>query len=472
VRELCTAIGAGAGAMIVTEEAISLDRASCIVEELNKQPAWSDLPVILLTRGGPESKVALRALRTLGNVVLLERPVRIMTLIAAVRAALRARRRQYEIRENIDRLRDADRRKDEFLAMLAHELRNPLAPIRNAVAIMRTAGATPAMLDRAREMTERQVVHMTRLVDDLLEASRVSRGKIALKTERVDLGTLLTRVADTTSPVVTSRNHRLLLTLPPTRLTLLADPARLEQVFVNLITNAAKYTPPGGRIEISAEDEMQVAVVRVRDTGIGIAAPLLAKVFDLFVQAEQGFDRSEGGLGIGLTLVKALVELHGGTVDVASEGVGRGTEFAVRLPLVDAKVTAQRETAASSDTAGPPRRILVIDDNDDAAESLAIMLRLAGHQVVTAHDGTGGIAAAHQFQPDVVFLDIGLPGLSGYEVAQRLRAEATERPVTLVALTGYGQEEDRRHARSVGFDHHLVKPPDPATIIAVLASTR
>jgi signal transduction histidine kinase/ActR/RegA family two-component response regulator len=468
--ELCREIEAGVGSVLLTEEALTLDRGRCLVEVLLRQPPWSDLPIVLLTHGGPESRAALGAMQTLGNVLLLERPVRMLTLVTALRAALRARARQYETREHLAGLRAADRRKDEFLAMLAHELRNPLAPVRNALRIMQMPNAPPNVLAQARELTERQIGQMSRLVDDLLEVSRVSRGKIELKKETVDLAAVLTRAVEAALPAVNARRHELKLALPRHAVLLDADPARLEQVFVNLLTNAAKFTPHGGRIEVTAEHEGDRAVVRVRDTGVGIAADLLPRIFELFVQAEQGSDRTEGGLGIGLTLVKSLVELHGGSIVARSAGPDQGSEFHISLPGVVSEAASAGQRAASAEPLRvPPQRILVVDDSKDAAESLALLLQLQGHQVRTANSGGEALPVAETLQPNVVFLDIGLPGMDGYEVARRMRGQPSGGRMLLVAVTGYGQDEDRRRSREAGFDHHLVKPADLAAVERILA---
>jgi PAS domain S-box-containing protein len=378
-------------------------------------------------------------------------------------------------------LQEADRRKDEFLAMLAHELRNPMAPIRNALFVLRMPAADTAVQAQARDLIERQVLHMVRLVDDLLDVSRIMRGKIGIHRERVDLAAVVARAVETAQPHLEGQRHRLTVALLEAPLALDADPIRLAQVIANLLNNAAKYTPPGGQVTLSAEDQGREVVLRVRDTGIGIAPELLPRVFDLFTQADQSLARSHGGLGIGLTLVRRLVELHGGTVEAHSEGRGQGSEFVVRLPLpkeegrrmkddsentshdgADLKDQADAEPVHPSSFLLPPskRRVLVVDDNEDAAESLAIALRLSGHQVRVAHDGPAGLRAAQEHRPEVVFLDIGMPGMDGYEVARRLRQQPGGGDAMLVAVTGWGQEADRRRSHEVGFDRHLVKPVD------------
>jgi PAS domain S-box-containing protein len=368
-------------------------------------------------------------------------------------------------------LKEADRRKDEFLAMLAHELRNPLAPIRNAIQVMGLLAPNDANLRRARDMIERQVQHLTRLVDDLLDVSRITRGKITLHQEPVELALVIARAVETSRPLIEANRHTLTLSLPDESILVVADPTRLEQVFSNLLTNAAKYTERGGSIGLTVQRQAGEVVVRLRDTGFGIAADLLPHVFDLFTQADSTLARSQGGLGIGLTLVRSLVEMHCGRVTAHSEGVGKGSEFVVYLPVC--KEMPGREPAEDGVSRRPCStasglHILVVDDNADAAESLAMLLRLWGHEVRTSHDGQSGLKAALSYRPEVVFLDIGLPGLDGYQVARRLRGEFGQM-MRLVAVTGYGQEEDRRRAEVAGFDAHLTKPAEPAALQRLLA---
>jgi PAS domain S-box-containing protein len=368
-------------------------------------------------------------------------------------------------------LRLADRRKDEFLAMLAHELRNPLAPIRNAAQVIRLVGTADPNVQRATELVERQVQHMTRLVDDLLDVSRITSGKIKLQKEPVELAAVVGRAVETARPLIEARRHELAVTLPREAVPLEADPTRLAQVIANLLTNAAKYTEEGGHVRLTVEREGGTAVVRVRDDGVGIPSEMLSSVFTLFTQVDRTLARSEGGLGIGLTLVKSLTELHGGTVEARSEGPGTGSEFIVRLPVAR---TPQAPDAGPADPAGagrpPPRRVLVVDDNVDAAESLAMLLRVGRHDVRTAHDGATALQLAGAFRPEVVLLDIGLPRMDGYQVARRLREQEGMGGAVLVALTGYGQDEDRRRSQEAGFDRHLVKPADPTALNDILAS--
>jgi signal transduction histidine kinase/CheY-like chemotaxis protein len=376
----------------------------------------------------------------------------------------------YERLRLVKELRDTDRRKDEFLAMLAHELRNPLAPIRNAVQVLRLRGPLEPALQSARDMIDRQVGHMVRLVDDLLDVSRISRGKITLRCEPVELAGVVASAVESSRPLIEARRHDLQVELPAGPVRVQGDHTRLAQLVLNLLNNAAKYTPEGGHIRLAVSTMDHQAVVQVRDDGVGIVPELLPKVFDLFTQAERTLDRSQGGLGIGLTLVKKLTEMHGGTVEAHSAGPGRGSEFVVRLPLL-----AERRSAGSGPGANgqlvksSARRILVVDDNVDAADSLAVLLRLLGNDVRIAHDGPAALEAAGAYWPDVVLLDLGLPRMSGYEVCRRLRDGQFANGPLVVALTGYGQDEDRRRTREAGFDRHLVKPVNPDELREVLA---
>jgi PAS domain S-box-containing protein len=366
-----------------------------------------------------------------------------------------------ELRQGKRILEQADRRKDEFLAMLAHELRNPLAPIPNAIQVLEDFSPADADLQWARDVVERQVRHLTRMVDDLLDVSRINRGKIDLRKERIKLAQVVADAVEIARPYIEARGHKLTVSQPPEPLWLEADPTRLAQVVANLLNNAAKYTEKGGQIWLTTDKEGEEAVLRVRDTGVGIAPEKLPQVFELFTQLNRSLDRSQGGLGIGLTLARRLVEMHGGSIRGRSDGPGQGSEFVVRLPaLAETKpggyVGKKTEPPLAS---APSRRILIADDNEDFAESCARLLRRrGGHEVKVAHDGLAALEAAQTFRPEVAFLDIGLPGMDGYRLAQRLRQLPGLEGVLLVALTGYGQEEDRRHALAVGFDEHLTKP--------------
>ena len=372
-------------------------------------------------------------------------------------------------REQAQALADLDRRKDEFLAMLSHELRNPLAPISNAVRLLRMHKHhdDPVQL-QARTVIERQVGQLNHLVDDLLEVSRITTGRVQLRQEHIDLGGVVERAIESTQPLVTAQRHTLSVKLPGAPIWVDGDASRLEQVVVNLLTNAAKYTDDGGQITVTLVQESGQAALRVSDNGVGIAPELLPRIFDLFSQAERSLDRSQGGLGIGLCLVQRLVELHGGTVAVHSV-LGKGSEFVMRLPMVAGEALPQPTVQAVA-LAYAACRVLVVDDNVDAAQTLADLLAMSGHEVRMAHDGPGALAAAVMWNPDAVLLDIGLPGLNGFDVARRIRLEATHRAMVLVALTGYGQAADRQRANEAGFDHHLVKPADFDEVEKILVS--
>ena len=373
--------------------------------------------------------------------------------------------------ELADRLREADRRKDEFLALLAHELRNPLASVHNCVAIMRRAGVTDAELRWCHDVIERQSEQLRRLVDDLLDVSRITQGKIQLRTEPVNLETVVADAVETSAPIINAHQHALRVTLPERPLFVNGDASRLTQVIANLLTNAAKYQNENGSIDLTTRREGTTAVISVRDRGIGLSAEMLHEAFELFAQGERTPDRAQGGLGIGLSLVKKLVELHGGTVHAASDGPGHGSEFLVRLPLLAGVETAEPVASAAPAPAPEPRRqrVLVVDDNVDAAEGLAMLLRLDDHEVTIAHDGAHALALAAAARPTVVLLDIGLPGMDGYEVCRRLRT-AGFTDTRIFALTGYSQDRDKQLALEAGFDAHMVKPVEFEKLQQILAA--
>ena len=371
-----------------------------------------------------------------------------------------------ERRKHEEKLLEDARRKDEFLAMLAHELRNPLSAVANAAQLLQRPEAG-SFLDWCKEVIDRQVNQLTRLVDDLLDVSRITRGKIQLRPQPIEFATLLRSAAAAVRPLLEERNHDFQVAIEPERFVIEADPTRLEQVIVNLLNNAAKYTEPGGRIELNARLERGYAIIRVRDTGIGIAPELLPRIFELFTQGDRSLARSEGGLGIGLTMVQKLVELHGGTVTAESGGPGQGSTFTVRLP---AHVAVSSTPSSPCPHTNEPEksRILLIEDNADLARSMSRLLQLRGHEVAMAHDGAAGLHAAHAFRPALILLDIGLPGMDGYEVIRRLRQDENAKGTRVIAISGYGQEEDRQRAFAAGFDDYLTKPVDQDTLMALL----
>ncbi len=399
-----------------------------------------------------------------------DRSGRVVGCVLIFRDVAEKRRADHELAESRANLQAADRRKDEFLATLAHELRNPLAPIRNSLQIMRIAGDDKPVVEQAVATMERQVDQMVHLVDDLLDVARISRGKIELRRERVELAGIVQQAVELCRPLAENMRHELHVSLPREPLHLQADAVRLSQVLGNLIHNACKYTEPGGRIELVAEPDDGELVVTVKDTGIGIPPEMLPRVFEMFTQVDQTRERAQGGLGIGLTLAKELVEMHGGTIEARSEGRGRGTEVIVRLPLITEQQSGRERAPSQPGHASPVWRILVVDDNEDSAESLSMLLRLQGHDSSTAHDGPRAIELAEQIRPELVLLDIGLPRMDGLEVCRRIREQAWGRSMIVVALTGWGQDEDRISSKEAGFDHHLVKPVQFAELTRMIAS--
>jgi len=376
-------------------------------------------------------------------------------------------------RRRVEALEEADTRRNEFLAMLSHELRNPLAPIKNALAVMRLSGVSEPSLDWARTVVERQVSHLTRLVDDLLDVSRISVGKITLQRKTLEIAQVVAAAVEASRPLIDSRGHNLTVLVPEEPLLIEGDLTRLSQAMTNLLNNAAQYTPPAGEIRLAVEKEEREVAIRIGDTGVGIAADLLPKIFDLFTQGERPLDRSEGGLGIGLTLAQRLIKLHGGSIEASSEGPGQGSEFVVRLPLAVVPAASHLSSRGSAERrpAGS-RRVLVVDDNRDAAESLELLLQIWGHQARSAQDGPEALALTAEFRPEIVLLDIGLPGMDGYEVARQMRALPAGRNALIVAVTGYGRNSDRLQSQEAGFDHHLVKPVQPEVLQELIASVK
>jgi len=437
-----------------------------LLRQLRADSRTKDVPVIILSaRAGDEARI--KGLEAAADDYLTK-PFSARELLATVRSRLElaAVRRETE-----QRLKDAAQRKDEFLATLAHELRNPLAPIRNGLHLMRLAGNDGALVEKARTIMERQVQQMVRLVDDLLDVARISKNKLELRREWLELATVVNSAVETSRPVVDAAGHHLEVSIPPEPVRLYADPVRLAQALSNLLNNAAKYSEPGRQIWLTAEHQNDQVVLSVRDAGIGIPQEELQHIFGMFVQADHSIENSRGGLGIGLTLVQRIVRMHGGVVEARSEGRGKGSEFVIRLPGVPAGKGVVHEGTGKGDTSGSvaPLRILVVDDNADSAESLALMLKFSGHIVAVANDGIEALEVAETFQPHAALLDLGMPKLNGYDTARQIRQHTWGNNMVLIALTGWGQEEDKRRSREAGFDAHLVKPVDHRSLEKILA---
>jgi signal transduction histidine kinase/CheY-like chemotaxis protein len=462
--ELRREVFEGCGAVVIAEETLAYSATTHLLRAIAAQENWSDLWLLLLARKGADSPAIAQAMAMGANLSVLERPMRVAALISAVRTALRARRRQYELRDLLDSLSLADQRKTEFLATLAHELRNPLAPLSNCVGLLKRG--VPDQQPVLRVM-DRQLHHLVRLVDDLLELSRITRGKVELRMEDLDLRRVVEAAVETSRPLVERGRHRLETVLRDGPLCVRGDPVRLAQVLSNLLNNAARYTDDGGNILLEAHAEGGEAVLTVSDNGSGLSEEALAGVFDMFTQADASDTRAQHGLGIGLALVRNLVEMHGGVVNARSEGPGRGSHFEVRLPLIPAARLAPSQ-AAPATSAPIGRRILVVDDNHDAADTLAYLLQQAGADVQIAYNGPDALNDVELFGPEIVVMDLGMPGMSGLDVARQLRKRNREKP-TLIALTGWGQSADRELTRIAGFNHHLTKPVDFAELHALLA---
>ncbi|MBB3177179.1 ATP-binding protein [Variovorax sp. Sphag1AA] len=448
----------GVGAIMLAEEVIGEMATSELASALALQPPWSDIPVLVLARRGADSRAITNAMDEFANVTVIERPMRVAALVTALRAALRARHRQYELRSLLDGLRDADQRKTEFLATLAHELRNPLAPLSTALSLLARKKPSPAEAGKYYELMTRQVDHMVRLVNDLMEVSRITRGKIDLQLGQVLLDSVIDEAVELSRPLFERGGHALVLDLPSEPLVVRGDAVRLTQVFSNLLNNAAKYSPQPGKVSVVARHEAQHAVVRIIDTGTGIAPDMLRSIFDMFVQVSGTAKAAQGGLGIGLTLVKSLVELHGGTVEATSDGPGRGAVFTVRLPLARLIHSAARPMSRGVLETEIDGTVLVVDDNHDAADSLVELLASLGATPIVAYSGEEALQIANEKKPALALLDIGMPGMDGCELARRLRAEPWSSALQLIALTGWGQQGLRERIASAGFDHHLLKP--------------
>jgi signal transduction histidine kinase/CheY-like chemotaxis protein len=479
-EELASAIDRGAAAILLAEEALSPLAVDVLAGALERQAPWSDLPLVVfagaMDRQASSARLEWMSSR-LGNVTLVERPVRVATLVTAVRAALRARHRQYAARATMkaleareEELRLAGERKDEFLAMLAHELRNPMAALSMALELLELSAGDPARTARNRDIAHRQLGHLVRLVDDLLDVSRITRGAFELRKEDLDLNAVLDGALAVAQPLLENRGILLTVERPKDPVPVHADATRLEQVVTNLLSNAGKFTETGGAVVLSLARSDGHALLRVSDTGRGIPPPMTDQVFEPFVQVNPGLDRSKGGLGLGLTLVKRLVQMHGGTVAASSGGAGHGSTFEVRLPLRrEQHAVASGRTLNGESSA---RRIVVVEDSADVRETLADFLGSLGHSVELAANGPEGVQKLLTLQPDVGLVDIGLPGMDGYEVARVVRSRPEGRSLFLVALTGYGGGAAEDSARDAGFDLHVVKPVDGRLLIDILQRGR
>lgn len=464
--EIATELAKGVGTLFIAEEGLTADFLKSITQFLKQQQTWSDLPILVLSKRGLDSPGMRAIYQRLGNVTLLERPIQSVTMITAVSSALRTRKRQYEMRE-------VDRRKDEFLAMLAHELRNPLAPISAASELLRIANLDRERINQTSEIISRQVNHMTGLIDDLLDVSRVSRGLITLEQAKLDAKQIVLSAVEQVRPLVDSRRHHLTLQTPSEAIFVQGDQKRLIQIVTNLLNNAAKYTPEGGNIVLALETNGKYVTFRVADTGIGIAPMMIARVFDMFSQAERTSDRSQGGLGIGLALVKSLAELHHGTVSVHSAGIGYGSTFAFTLPRIGILgAPPMRDMRSSIPMPAQRRRLLIVDDNIDAAYMLGMFLESAGHEIVIKHSAQAALEYARTTIPDFCLLDIGLPDMDGNELARQLCAQPETANIVLIAITGYGQEQDREKSTDAGFTHHFVKPVNMERLLEILAEPK
>ena len=469
VRELAWALDESIGCLILVEEALLAEDIPALQEALGRLPAWSDLPLILVSHDvGALGAAAADAFPSSGNVTLLERPINAHTLLSAVQVALRATARQREVGELIAQREQAVRLRDEFLAMLAHELRNPLAPMSNALHIMRMVKTEDPTVLKSIQILERQVNHVVRMVDDLMDVARLERGKVVVKKERLDLNRVVSSAVETCLLAAQERGHHVSVRFGVNALPVDGDAVRLEQIVCNLLNNAAKFTTRPDEILVQTSAEAGFALVAVEDRGIGFVPEAAEHLFDPFLQVNPTLERSAGGLGMGLTIVKRLAELHGGSVQAASEGPGRGARFVVRLPLASGLAEPRSQTAQPLVEARR-RRIVVVEDNPDIRETLRMLLDLWGHQVTMASDGRSGVERVLQERPDVALIDVGLPGMSGYDVARAIRQSMPNGGIRLIAVTGYGQPSDRELAMQAGFDTHLLKPITPTVLERLLA---
>ena len=468
IHEVCQRLERGAAALVLTEEALPAGAIAELTSILRKQPPWSEIPVVILT-GAPSLDIKQRTfeeLRKRTNVTLVDRPVRIATLISAVQSALRARQRQYEVRDLMKQLEERIQERDRFLAVLGHELRNPLGAILLASQMTYDDGKLDA--DHAR-IIERQSQHLSRLVNDLLDLSRVAAGKIVLKRDLLDLRDISTQSIHAVKPIADKQGLTIKVCQPDTPVIVHADPTRIDQIITNLLSNAVKYTPDGGHVMLTIGTDGGEAFLNVSDDGVGIAPERIGGIFELFAQAENAIGRAQGGMGIGLALVRNLVDLHEGRVDAKSDGIGKGSSFEVRFPLATGNdiPTASPDELPRPSLPAVQRRIVIVEDNRDVRDLLGLKLRRLGHEVEAAGDGVEGLALLLSAKPDLALVDLGLPGKDGFEVAREVR-EKLGKTVVLVAVSGFGQPEDKRRAIESGFDEHITKPADVRDIENIL----
>jgi len=471
LAELARQLALGCGCVLTVEEALAAGGFTRLHDSVTQQPTWSDLPILLLTHRGADSLAVRQAVAALGNLTLLERPVRTLTLVTSLHALLRARDKQYQVRE-------AARRKDEFLASLGHELRNPLAPIRTSVALLNHLYPGALQVERIGGVIERQVTHLTRLVDDLLDVARITSGKIALQRERISFQAVIGHAHELCAQAAAARQIAIDLTLPERDLTLDADYARVVQIYANVLSNAVKFTPPGGRIALRAWREGRNLCVGITDNGIGIDAASMARIFGMFEQSGTVSGQISSGLGIGLSLSRQFAQMHGGDIEARSGGVGAGSEFTIRLPVICADDAAD----APADAPGADRdkgcaaaqrvRVLVADDNRDAADALRALLEMEGYEAEAAYDGQAAVDAVTRALPDLIVMDLGMPGMDGYDAARAIRRQAGAEGVLMIALTGWGQSDARHRTREAGFDHHLIKPVDVEQILKLAGARK
>ena len=469
VRELAPALDESVGCLILVEEALLAEDLPMLREALAGLPAWCDLPLILVSRDvGALGAVTADAFPESGNVTLLERPINAHTLVSAVQVALRATARQREVGELIAQRERAVKLRDEFLAMLAHELRNPLAPMSNAVHILRMQKTEDPNALKSIQILERQVGHVVRMVDDLMDVARLERGKVVLKKERLDLNRVVSSAVESCLQAAQARGHNVSVRFATDALPVDGDAVRLEQIVCNLVNNAAKFTARADEILVTTSVEAGFALVAVEDKGIGFPPQAAEHLFDPFLQVNPTLERTAGGLGMGLTIVRRLAELHGGSVHAASEGPDKGSRFVVRIPLASGAAQARIEPEPRP-TQARRRRVVVVEDNPDIRETLRMLLDLWGHEVTMASDGRSGVDRVLRERPDVALIDVGLPGMSGYDVARAIRAGMPNGEIRLIAVTGYGQPSDRELAMQAGFDTHLLKPIAPTVLERLLA---